>query len=332
MAKHKCILLYSGGLDSILAAKLLQEQNLEVIGFHCLLPFIPDDIDINSLQSAKLARQIDLPLVIHKCGREYMNMVKSPPHGYGKHMNPCIDCKIYFLQQAAKYMEENNASFLATGEVVGQRPMSQLKHTLNHILNTTNLQGRLLRPLSAKLLKPTAAEEKGIVDREKLLGISGRGRKIQMELAEKYGINDYTSPAGGCLLTDANISARLRDLFEHHTDYSSIDTYLLTVGRHFRLDRKSKLIVARNEAESNALEKCRDSASALFEPHFSGPTAYLCGEPETDIMALAASIICRYGRPTADERGITVSQKNAAAKTIFTAEAAAEELIEAMRI
>ena len=332
MTKHKCVLLYSGGLDSILAAKVLQEQNIEVIGFHCILPFMPDDFNTDDLAPVKQAKQIDLPLVIYKCGHEYMEMVKSPPHGHGKNMNPCIDCKIFFIKKAAEYMHECGAAFVATGEVVGQRPMSQLKHTLNHIINVTHLEGRLLRPLSAKILKPTLVEEQGIVDRDKLLDISGRGRRIQMQLAEKYGITDYASPAGGCLLTDANVSARLRDLFAYHENYTHIDTYLLTIGRHFRLDDKAKLIVARNEFESIALENCKASAQTFFEPTFKGPTAYLCGEPTKDITELAVSIVCRYGKPDLIENKVIVSQKNAQVNEVIVKEPASEELLNQLRI
>jgi tRNA U34 2-thiouridine synthase MnmA/TrmU len=246
-------------------------------------------------------------------------------------MNPCIDCKIHFIKKAAAFMEESGALFVATGEVAGQRPMTQFLNIMNHILKASNLNGRLLRPLSAKLLKPTVMEEQGIVDREKLFSIHGRGRKQQLELAAKYKITEYASPAGGCLLTDSNIAARLRDLFLHHKDCNAADTYLLTVGRHFRLDNGSKLIVARNENEVKKLALYKDSSSFYFEPSFKGPSAIVRGEPELDIMPLAASIIRRYGRP--DEKNNTIAVSGSGARVLIKAnERIEEELLNKLRI
>ena len=332
MARHKCILLYSGGLDSLIAAKLLMDQDIDVVGFHCILPFVSPDFAPGELISSKSAGQIELPLVHHRCGREYLEMVKNPPHGYGKNMNPCIDCKMYFIDRAAQYMEETGADFLATGEVVGQRPMSQLKHTMNHIFNTSNLEGRLLRPLSAKILKPTIMEETGIIDREKLLDISGRGRKRQMELARHYGIKNYSSPAGGCLFTDVNVSRRVSDLFVHHDDFSPLDMYLLTIGRHFRLDEHSKIIIAKNEIENLELEKYRDSAHAFLEPSFKGPSAFLRGNPVSDVTEIAVSIIARYGRPDPDENTVIITEKNGTQKKILVPEPISDDVLDKMRI
>ena len=327
----KAIVLYSGGLDSLLAAKILMEQGFDVTGFHCILPFVADDFVPEDSLPALFAKKINLPLVFYKCGQEYLDMVKAPPHGYGGNMNPCIDCKIHFLKKAADYMKESGALFVATGEVVGQRPMTQLPNILNHTFKASNLDGRLLRPLSAKLLKPTIMEEQGIVDRDKLFGMHGRGRKSQMELAAKYGITEYASPAGGCLFTDPNISARLRDLFTHHKNCSTIDTYLLTVGRHFRLDGGSKLIVARNESEVKKLALYKDSSPFYFEPSFKGPSALIRGEPESDIIPLAASIICRYGRPDEENKTIAVSRSGVNV-SVNVNERAEEELINKLRI
>ena len=156
-------------------------------------------------------------------------MVKSPPHGHGKHINPCIDCKLFFIKKAAELMNRLNADFVASGEVVGQRPMSQLKHTLKHIEKESGLKGRLLRPLSAKILEPTIPEIEGKIDRNRLLDISGRGRKRQMELADQYGIVNYSHPAGGCLFTDRFFSDRLKDLFEHQAEVTSTEIY--QIGR-----------------------------------------------------------------------------------------------------
>ena len=315
----------------MLAAKILMEQGLDVIGFHCILPFVPDDFVPESSSPALLAKKIGLPLVFYKCGQEYLDMVKAPPHGYGGNMNPCIDCKIHFMEKAAVYMKESGALFVATGEVVGQRPMTQFRNIMNHTFKASNLNGRLLRPLSAKLLKPTIMEEQGIVDRDKLFDIRGRSRKPQMELAAKYGITEYASPAGGCLFTDPNVSARLRDLFAHHKDCSAADTYLLTVGRHFRLDNGSKLIVARNENEVKKLALYKDGSSFYFEPSFKGPSALVRGKPESDIILLAASIICRYGRPDENNNIITISGSDTRV-SVNTNERVGEELLNKLRI
>ena len=198
--KGKCILLYSGGLDSLLAGKILIDLNIEVIGFHCVLPYYPPDTDLEKLDISIYAKQIGLNLRYHRCGDEYIDILKNPPNGYGKHINPCIDCKIYFIKKAVELMQKTDADFVATGEVMGQRPMSQQKNSLNHIENNT-LKGKLLRPLSAKLLVPTIPEITGIVDREKLYDINGRGRSKQFELAKNFGIKNFSSPAGGCLFT-----------------------------------------------------------------------------------------------------------------------------------
>ena len=307
------------------------EQGFDVTGFYCILPFTADDFVPEDSPPALLAEKIGLPLVFYRCGQEYLDMVKAPEHGYGANMNPCIDCKIHFMKKAGAYMKESGALFVATGEVVGQRPMSQLKHIMNHILKASNLEGRLLRPLSAKLLKPTIMEEQGIVDRDKLFGIQGRGRKPQMELAAKYGITEYASPAGGCLFTDPNVSARLRDLFAHHKDCSVTDTYLLTIGRHFRLDNGSKLIVARNESEGKKLAFYKGSSPFYFEPSFKGPSALVRGEPESDIVPLAASIICRYGRPDEKNNTIAVSRLDTLV-SINANERAGEELLNKLKI
>jgi len=294
MPRGKGVVLYSGGLDSLLAAKILMDQGLDITGFHAVLPFYPPDGDTDGLLPVKLAGQIGLRLQVYRCGSEYIEMLKSPSRGYGKNMNPCIDCKIHFIKKAGEFMKEIGADFTATGEVVGQRPMSQLKHTLNHIENESGLKGRLLRPLSAKLLRPTVPETRGIVDREKLLDINGRSRKRQMELAGTLGIREYTSPAGGCLLTDENFSRRIRDLFNSDDVHGAIDVYLLTVGRHFRVSAAVRAIVGRNEHENRELEKYAGEADYLMVPDFKGPSVFVRGGATGDDMTTAASIISRY--------------------------------------
>ncbi len=289
------ILLYSGGLDSLLAARVLMEQGLELLGVQFILPFTPPDSDPEESEAAHGARSIKLPLRFYRCGRDYVEMVRNPSHGYGKHVNPCIDCKIFFLRAAKGIMKDENASFVATGDVVGQRPMSQMKHMLLHIEKESGLRGYLLRPLSAKLLRPTLAESAGIVDRERLHGISGRSRSMQMELAKKYAITEYSSPAGGCLLTDAAMESRIRDFFHHYEDFTMMDFYLITIGRHYRLNESVKIIVGRNERENLELQKYRDTADLYLLPEFKGPVIWVRGDTDGEIVRRILSVMARYG-------------------------------------
>jgi tRNA U34 2-thiouridine synthase MnmA/TrmU len=308
--KAKGILLYSGGLDSLLAAKLLMEQDVELTGLHFILPFYPPDFDFSELNSVKQAMNIGLKLEFYKCGKEYLDMLKNPMHGYGKNINPCIDCKIFFIKKASEYMERLNADFVATGEVVGQRPMSQLKHTLKHIEKSTSLKGRLLRPLSAKILDPTIAEIEGKIDRNRLLDINGRGRKRQLELAAEYGFTDYASPAGGCLFTDKNIASRIKDIFDHEDNIHENDIYSATIGRHFRTDNNVKIIVARNEDEGKKLEKIKSDADCMVYPEFSGPTIFVKGKMNDTDIEIITSILTKYGKPEENEKRFYLVYKN----------------------
>ncbi len=316
----KGILLYSGGLDSLLAAKLLMDQGVELKGLHFVLPFYPPDFDISSLKAVKQAKQIGLDLEFYKCGKEYLEMLKNPLHGYGKNINPCIDCKIFFIKKAAEYMVKYNADFVASGEVVGQRPMSQLKHTLKHIEKSTSLKGRLLRPLSAKLLEPTFAEIEGKVDRDKLLDINGRGRKRQLELAEAYGITDYSSPSGGCLFTDKNVASKIKDIFDNESDINGTDIYSATLGRHYRTEGKGKIIVARNEKESRELEKLKDSADCMFYPVFSGPTVLVKGKISKYDEKMITAFMAKYGKPEPEENRVSMICREGGESTLYAEE------------
>lgn len=307
MRKTKAIVLYSGGLDSLLAAKILIDLGVDVTGFHCVLPFVAPDEDLNTLKPAIHATQIGLNLHFYRCGDDYINMVMNPAHGYGKYMNPCVDCKIFFIKKAAGYMKETGADLIATGEVVGQRPMSQQKNTMNHILNESGLEGRLLRPLSAKLLKPTIPETEGLIDRDKLLDLNGRSRTAQFDLARKFGIKDYASPAGGCLFTDKHIASRVKDLFDHHEgEINQTDMYLLTIGRHRRLSPESKLITGRNHSENILLEKYKSNSDLLLVPDFKGPSAQIKGNPPEEDIAHAASMIRSYGKPEENQNQVSI--------------------------
>jgi len=327
----KGLVLYSGGLDSLLAGKVLMDQGIEVVGLNFVLPFVGPHENPEEFEVSKMAQQINMPLIYHRCGRDYLDMVENPSRGYGKNMNPCIDCKIHFIRKSVQYMNDIGADFIATGEVVGQRPMSQLKHTMNHILKETHLEGRLLRPLSAQLLKPTKVEEEGLVDRDKLLGFSGRSRKPQMDLAKKYGISHFSSPAGGCLFTDHNISLRVKDVFEADYPYDVLDFYIMTIGRHFRFHDKAKVTIARNETEYDALVRYADKADVFFTPDFKGPTAFGRGLFTDDDIELVCKMLYRYGKPVNDPEVVLVHQ-NGSERQVEVSEAISDDLLNSIRI
>jgi tRNA U34 2-thiouridine synthase MnmA/TrmU len=228
--KIKAVALFSGGLDSILAVKLIQEQGIEVRGVNFKTPFF------GLSKTFAVIKNIDIDLEIIDITQELLEILRNPKHGFGKNMNPCIDCHSLMFKKAGEYMIKIGASFIISGEVLGERPMSQNRNSLNIIKRESGFEGRILRPLSALLLAETIPEKEGLVDRSKLLDISGRSRKRQMELAAKMGIDDYPSPAGGCKLTEPAFSKRLRDLFTQDS-FSLEDIELLKLGRHFRLSK-----------------------------------------------------------------------------------------------
>ena len=232
--------------------------------------------------------------MIHK-GIDYMRIVQNPPHGHGRGMNPCIDCRIYMLRKVKEMMAGSGASFVITGEVLGQRPMSQHRPAIRKIEKESGLEGLILRPLSAQHFPPTIPEREGIVDREKLLAFSGRSRKPQIDLAEKLGVKDYPCPAGGCLLTDPVIAARLRDLFAHVPDYDLADLHLLRIGRHFRLNPGLKVILGRNRLENEQIEALAKPGSVIFRPlDFRGPTCLASGNLEAPTEEMIGELMARY--------------------------------------
>ncbi len=288
----KAIVLLSGGLDSILAAKLMIELGVEVT---CVTYFIEFAMCGGGPSAAiKAAKTLGVPLKIFDITAEYIDMFKNPQHGYGANINPCIDCKIFMLKKAKAYMEEIGASFLVTGEVLGERPMSQRKDALNIIEKCAGVKGILLRPLCAKLLTPTIPEIEGVIDREKLLDIRGRSRKPQFALAEKFGIKEYPSPSGGCLLTDPGFAKRVRDLMAH--EGLSVDGLtLLKVGRHFRLGEATKLIIGRDEKENDELETLAKKNDVCFRlKDHEGPLALLRGPHDEELVKIAAAITAHH--------------------------------------
>lgn len=290
----RAIGLLSGGLDSILACRLILEQGIEVIAANFISPFYTDTRNGSRHPASHVAAELGIELRVLSVGQEYIELIKNPKYGRGRNMNPCIDCRIFTLRRAREFAETVAADFVFTGEVLGQRPMSQHRQALQLIERESGLEGRLLRPLSALLLKPTIPEKTGIVNRERLLAISGRSREIQIRLAAKLGISDYPSPAGGCLLTDRQFSIRLRDAFAHGEE-SLRDMQLLKLGRHFRLASGAKVIVGRNEAENAQLRALTGSGESLVEAEdVVGPVTVVLKPASFDDLKTAARICARY--------------------------------------
>ncbi len=293
MKKGKAIALLSGGLDSVLALKLLLDQGLEVVAFNMKTPFCTCDSK-GRCYSDQTAKKFGVPLRRVYGGEDYLEIVKSPKHGYGKNMNPCIDCRIFLFSKAKKVMEEEKADFVFTGEVLGERPMSQRKDAMSLIERESGLKGRVLRPLCAKLLEPTMMERNGLVDRDKLLDIQGRSRKPQLALARRYKIDDFPSPAGGCLLTDQGFARRLRESFEHGED-SLREVLFLKVGRHFRTPGGAKIIAGRNQEENETLMRLSLPQEPKFTVHgYKSTYALLLGNPSSGDQLLAARICAWY--------------------------------------
>jgi len=290
----KAILLLSGGLDSILATRIMQEQGVEILCMNFYIDFAVcgGKGAIGAAQRAAKALNVGLETV--DITKEYLEVFKSPKHGYGANINPCIDCKIFMLKKAKERMKEVGASFLVTGEVLGERPMSQRKDALNLIEKQADVRGILLRPLSAKLLEPTLAENEGLVDREKLLDIRGRSRKPQMALAEKFGIKEYPQPAGGCLLTDPGFANRVKDLIKHGA-LTIENLRLLKAGRHFRLTDGAKLAIGRDNMDNEELMSLAGPEDILFKlKDRQGPLSILRGKCDDSVIAHAASVIAYH--------------------------------------
>lgn len=288
----KAISLFSGGLDSQVAVCLIKQQGIEVEAINFKSPFFGAND-----RTIKAAEDLNIKLHTIDFGDEYIDKVlKNPVYGYGKNMNPCIDCHAFMFRKAGEMMEELGASFIITGEVVGQRPMSQNKSAISAVDKLSGYKGYILRPLSAKLLPPTIPEIEGWVDRDKLGDISGRSRIRQMELAEKFNIKEYPSPAGGCLLTEANFTNRLRKLLSIRPESRPDDMEILKVGRHFYLG-SNLLAVGRNQSENGRIRNIANDTDLLIKvTDFPGPTGLLRQYEETnqDQIELAASIVARY--------------------------------------
>ena len=293
MTSVRALALLSGGLDSALAAKLLLDQGVEVVGLHLESPTACRS------DAREVARELGIPIEVRQKGESYLRLLRHPRFGYGKHMNPCVDCRVFMFHMAREVMNETGARFLITGEVAGQRPMSQSKNTLGLIDHQADLEGWVLRPLSALLLRPTEPEALGWVDRSRLLAISGRSRVEQLALAERYGLSRHQSPGGGCLLTDGAFSVKLKDLFAHQDEARTgvDDVALLRIGRHFRVSRDLKVVLGRDQGENVRLAGFVGADRWLVEPSgFNGPTALVCGGRQPAAVDAAIRLIAEYTR------------------------------------
>jgi tRNA-specific 2-thiouridylase len=292
----KALSVFSGGLDSLLASELIRGLGIDVLALFFETPFF------SSARARKSAEAINLPIKVVDMTDRHLRMLRDPKHGFGGHMNPCVDCHALMIRIAGEMLEEEGACFVITGEVVGQRPMSQNTKALSVVAHESGLQGLLLRPLSAKRLPQTIPEEKGWVDREKLMGFSGRSRKPQMELAERFDIKEYPSPAGGCLLTDEVFSRRLKDLLSARPDFELREIELLKVGRHFRIGPNTKLVVGRNKDENQTIQGLwKEDDLLLTTVTAPGPTVLVCGEVTPKFLELAVLITVSYSDARDDE-------------------------------
>ena len=316
--KPRAVSLISGGLDSMLATKAVLEQGVHVEGINFFTGFCveghthairkKDKDKPKRNNSLWVAEQLGIKLHIVDIVEPYKDVVLNPKHGYGSNMNPCLDCKIFMVNQAKQWIEDNDFDFIITGEVVGQRPMSQRPSTMPIIAAESGADDRLLRPLSAHNLPATLPEREGWVDREALFDFKGRSRKPQMALAEEWGIDEYAQPAGGCcFLTDANYSQKLKDLWAHRPsrDYSLDDIMLLKIGRHLRPRPHFKMIVSREHGETNFLEGYKKEFHWVKTTSHAGPIALLDGDTITDDdLQYAAQIAARYSKGR-DEAEVT---------------------------
>lgn len=296
----KCIALLSGGLDSMLAIRIMQEQGIEVeaVNFKTAFTCCQDT-------SAQVAHKLGVRLTVLTQDDDYLKLIAQPRFGYGKGANPCVDCRIYMFDKATEFMRQVGAKFMVSGEVVGQRPMSQKKQDLKVISHHSICNDTLLRPLSAKCLPPTLPEREGWVDREQLYDFVGRGRKGLIALAKELGIEEIPSPSTGCSLTEVRFSKKVFDLIQLKPDANRWEYDLLSIGRHFRLDDATKVIVGRDESENLRLRYLHSlpeaASSATLHPlGFQGATAMVVGDLTSHSREFAVGLVVRYSKDPYD--------------------------------
>jgi tRNA-specific 2-thiouridylase len=324
--KAKALVLFSGGLDSILTIRLLQAQGIKVEAISFITPFSAGQSYVD-----KIARKFRVRVRKVKADSVYFARVRKPKHGYGANMNPCLDCKIYMLRKAKAFAKKRGFDFLATGEVLGERPFSQIKPLMFLIEKEAGLDGKIVRPLSGALLPPTEAEKKGFIKRKNLLSISGRNRTPQLALAKKFRIKEFPSPGGGCLLADPGFSRKLKDFLKYSKSLSWDDVSLLRLGRHFRTG-KEKIIVGRRHEENLSLKKlAREQNLPWMEVRdYMGPVTVIQGKSRA-LLQKAAGLTVRYS-DTPKDWAVKVVMRKGKAKNMLEAAAMQERDIEKLRV
>ena len=338
--QRRAVALISGGLDSLLAARVVQEQGIHVEGINFFTGFCVEGHThaIRKKDRARpkrnnalwVAEQLGIKLHIIDIVEEYKDVLLYPQYGYGANLNPCLDCKIFMVKKALEWIEQHGFDFIITGEVVGQRPMSQRRDTMPVVAKNSGADDLLLRPLCARNLPPTLPERKGWVDRERLYDFSGRSRKPQMALARRFGIEEYSQPAGGCcFLTDEQYSRKLADLWQTRgrREYDMDDIMLLKVGRHLRPRPHFKLIISREEGEGNFLLGYRGRFPSLTTVSHPGPLALIDGEVTDEELDLAARIVARYSQGReAEQVELEFRAADGATRTLLAAPMAPHEI------
>jgi hypothetical protein len=330
---HSAVALFSGGLDSTLSILAVLRQGVNVTALKFLTPFDHATSDSSLLHKELLsnAEKFGFDVKICEISNQFLEMVKKPKFGYGKNMNPCIDCRILMLKAAKDFMENTEADFIISGEVLGQRPMSQRKNVLYLIDKEAGVTDYVLRPLSAKLLKITAPESMGIIKKDMLFDFRGRSRKPQMALAKEFGLTDYPAPAGGCLLTEPHYAHRLKDLLIYQPDPDLDDLSLLRIGRHFRFSPSCKIIVGRDKAENEKIWPLSAKGCLLKVEDYGSPAVLIAGEITYETVKVAASLCARYSdaKKLSDVEVIVFKENETSTFKISPAD---DEIIEALRI
>ena len=325
---RKAVALLSGGLDSTLAICIVKEQGVEIeaVNIQTMFGCCKDD-------AGQTAQRLEVGFTLLKAGDDYLKTVEKPKYGYGRGMNPCVDCRIYMFEMAREFMDRTGASFLITGEVLDQRPMSQKRKDFDAIEHETALTGRIVRPLSAKQLPETGPEKAGILDRSQLYGIVGRSRRKLLMLAEKYGIENPPHPSAGCALTSPEFAKKVRDVFEHQPRYERWEFEILRRGRHFRITPESKVIVGRNLNDNEYFEYLHPPGTTLLScVNFAGPHALVTGDPQPEALNRVGRVLLRYAQKPLPERCEIRAEKDGLCWTFETGEQETPAVLETLRI